>query len=533
MGTVWQAGATVGRYLLLTPIAEGGMAQLWLARQTGMQGFDRLVVIKRMVDALEADPEHVEMFLTEARLAARLNHPNISQIFELGEDHGTYFIAMEYLDGENLSYLRRAAVEQRLFMPDPLAARVIALAAEGLHHAHTALGLDGRPLGVVHRDVSPQNVFVTYQGAVKVLDFGVAKLVSQATTTGKLKGKLAYLSPEQARAEPLDARSDVFALGVVLFELITRTRLVARGSEVETLTVMAGSEPFPLASERRPDVPAGLVEIIARAIERRADDRYQSARELGQALEDWIQTTSGRASPADLAAYLERLCGHRILERRRLMDAALQLEASPSNSETLREIASVIHSTSGSSKVNKPQLPETKRSPRRALLVGAGLAITAIVAAWGIGAASKAGPGLTGGKQGPPTVREMPATPPATPPVAVAPEPTRVIIDTQPSGATLTLDGEPRGHTPLTLARLPLGEHTLVAALDGYQPATRAVNIERPGQQVDLTVALVKQPEPAPPAAEPVDPAPESAATAAKKSRAPRAVGKLSLKTEP
>ncbi|MBL8914610.1 MAG: serine/threonine protein kinase, partial [Archangium sp.] len=175
------------------------MAEIWLARQTGLKGFAKLMVIKRMINALQDDPDSVEMFLTEARLAAQLTHPHVVQISELGDQGGSLYIVMEYLDGEDLAVVRRTGQKHGLPLLDHYAAKLVAMAAEGLHYAHTLVGLDGKPLRIVHRDVSPQNLIVTFDGSVKVVDFGIAKPASQMTNSGKLKGKLAYMSPEQAR----------------------------------------------------------------------------------------------------------------------------------------------------------------------------------------------------------------------------------------------------------------------------------------------------------------------------------------------
>src|SRR5579871_1211455 len=203
------------------------MAEIWLARQAGLRGFEKVVVIKKVSDAFSSDPEFVEMFLDEARIAAQLNHPNIVQIYGLGEEQGSYYIAMEYLPGENLAVIMRAGLKAAKPLPLELGVRVLAGAADALAHAHTKIGLDGKPLHVVHRDVSPQNLIVTYDGVLKIVDFGIAKAANRATHTvgNQLKGKMSYLSPEQARSLEVDARSDIFALGIVLFEVATRTRL--------------------------------------------------------------------------------------------------------------------------------------------------------------------------------------------------------------------------------------------------------------------------------------------------------------------
>ena len=496
----------MGRYLLLTPIAEGGMAQIWLARQTGVKGFEKLVVVKRMVSTLETDPEHVEMFLSEARLAAQLDHPHVVQIFELGEHEGAYYIAMEYLDGENLAYLRRSAIQKGFFMPDVLSAQLVAWAAEGLHYAHTRIGPDGKALGVVHRDVSPQNLIVTYQGGLKVVDFGIAKLGDQHTNSGKLKGKIAYMAPEQARTENTDARSDVFALGVVLFEQLSRTRLIGRSGELEALRMMSAGEPFPLVSTRRPDIPEPLVEIVAKALERSPKDRFQSARELQQALEGWIRSTGQSASSADLIDYMGQLFGPRVTERRKLIETALKLEFSAEDSVIeLKDIATGI--MPGSSKVSRSRMVEKPVSRTPAII--AGVVVTLALGGWATWATLR--------------TNELPVVDPrpaASPP---APEPSVLSIDTQPAGAAMLVDGEDKGPAPISVVGLSLGEHRVEAKLEGHQTLTRVVKVEREGQRLDLTLALVAVATATP---EVVPPVPGKPAVR-------RPTGKLTLKTEP
>jgi len=208
-----------GKYFLVRKLAEGGMAEIFLAKLVGAEGFERDVVIKRMRDALTHDTNFVNMFLDEARLAVRLVHPNVIQIHELGLEAGCYFICMEYLPGEDFSTVVRTAHQKRQYVPYHLVARVIADAANGLHFAHEFTDSSGRNLGIVHRDISPSNVYLTYQGQVKVLDFGIAKANSRVTNTaaGTVKGKYVYMAPEQARGEAVDRRADVFSLGVSLY----------------------------------------------------------------------------------------------------------------------------------------------------------------------------------------------------------------------------------------------------------------------------------------------------------------------------
>jgi serine/threonine-protein kinase len=498
------------------------MAEIWLARQSGLKGFEKLVVIKRMVNTLQRDPEYVEMFLTEARLAAQLSHPNVVQIYELGEEAGSLYIVMEYLDGEDLSVVRRTGQKHGLPLLDHYAARLISMAAEGLHYAHTRTGIDGKALGIVHRDVSPQNLIATFDGGLKVVDFGIAKLATHHTNTGKLKGKLAYMSPEQARGEPLDARSDVFSLGIVLFEVVTRTRLLPRLNDLDLLTIMGGTDPLPTPTERRADLPAGLEPIILKMMARKREQRFQNAREAHDALEAWLRETGKVASAGDLADYLRTVFARRIHDRRQLIETAMTTELTPSSARQLsnmvaRQAAGTGSSASHSATRRRDGL--RKRGPVVAL-------VALSVAVLAIGAA------IFKRMQ---DAAEVPVEPPK--PVVVVRQapvlPPVLVIDTVPAGAAITVNGEARGKSPLTLEQLGVGTHQVSATLEGYQPGAKAVTLARPGERVMVELALV--PVPAPVVEAPVDAGVKVAVKIPPKKARPVEAppGKLTLKTTP
>ncbi len=225
-----------GQYVLLRRIARGGMAEVFLAQQRGLEGFDRRVAVKRILPQLSDAPDFIKMFLGEAKLAAQLSHPNIVHIYDFGKVDDDYFIAMEYVDGVHAGQLARAGEPDRL--PPAMVARLGADAAAALHHAHALRAPGGRPIGLVHRDVSPANLMVSFDGVVKLCDFGIAKaaaLSDQLTNPGQVKGKYAYMSPEQTTGTPLDGRSDVFSLGIVLWELLTGKTIVGRGDAIEAM----------------------------------------------------------------------------------------------------------------------------------------------------------------------------------------------------------------------------------------------------------------------------------------------------------
>ncbi len=282
-----ESGIPFGAYRLERRLARGGMAEVFLARQRGPAGWGRPVALKRILPHLVEDESFVRMFLDEARLAARLSHPNIVHIYELGEAEGAYYIAMEYVHGVDVATLFRRHDLQPL--PPELIARLGADAAAGLHHAHTFADADGTPLGIVHRDVSPQNLLVATTGVVKLVDFGIAKAAFQSDETrpGVVKGKFAYMSPEQVIAQPLDGRSDVFALGIVLWELLAGRVAVPRADPIEGMRMVRDGR-IPPIETIRPDTPPELAHALGRALARRRDERPTAA-ELGFELETYLK----------------------------------------------------------------------------------------------------------------------------------------------------------------------------------------------------------------------------------------------------
>ncbi|QSQ16667.1 serine/threonine protein kinase [Myxococcus landrumensis] len=297
----------VGKYQLVRKIASGGMAEVYLAKAAGPMGFEKTLVLKRILPHLAEDPAFVEMFLGEARLAAQLEHPNIVQIFDFGEADGSYFLAMELIDGPTLRRLVKRAAEQVL--PPVMCAKLVALAAEGLAFAHDFCDpVSGEPLGLIHRDVSPDNILVSRQGAVKVVDFGVAKVAGQGhrTQTGVMKGKVAYMPPEQLRTLPLDRRVDVYALGVVLYELLTGKRPFDATTEASTMQAIL-FEPFTPVEARRPDVPVALQEILQRALAKERDERYPDCREFQADLERYLLSAGESVGAYQIAQFVGRL----------------------------------------------------------------------------------------------------------------------------------------------------------------------------------------------------------------------------------
>lgn len=290
-----------GKYSLVARLATGGMAEIFLARLQGAARFEKLVCIKRILPHLARDKQFVAMFLDEARIAARISHPNVCQVFELGEIEGSYYIAMEYLEGVPLACFRRG--DYRGDVPDPrLVAGIAVQACEGLHHAHQLRNSDGSVMELVHRDISPQNLFVTVDGIVKVLDFGIAKIqdATVRTSTGAVKGTYAYMAPEQLRGERVDRRTDVFALGIVMWETLMRRHLFQRDTEFLTFQAIT-VDPIEDVCALRPEVPAALSSVIMTALSRDREERYPTARMLGEAIASAIQPLTGSAVSEEIA----------------------------------------------------------------------------------------------------------------------------------------------------------------------------------------------------------------------------------------
>ena len=286
------------------------MAEIYLARASGIEGFEKYVVLKRILPQYAANQEFVRMFLREARLAATLDQANIAHVYDIGETGGTYFFTMEYLHGEDLRWITRKLAHDGKRLPLQQALTVIIGAAAGLHFAHEKKASTGRPLGIVHRDMSPSNIVVTYDGGVKVVDFGIAKMAADPELSKRyaLKGKLAYMSPEQLHNRPVDRRSDLFSLGIVMYESTTHTRLFKGQTEVETMRMVLEGDIAP-PSTVDPDYPSELEPIVMRALEKDPDKRYASARDLQLDLEAFARDRRLHISSAGLADWMEASFG--------------------------------------------------------------------------------------------------------------------------------------------------------------------------------------------------------------------------------
>ncbi len=296
----------MGAYELTRLVASGGMAEVWEARLDGPVGFAKRVAIKRLMASLSEEPQFVGMFLDEARLMAGLTHPHICQVIELGERDGSYWVAMEFLAGHSAYQLIRETVKRGWRIPVELSVLIARDIAEALAYVHAKTDESGKPLAIIHRDVSPQNVMVTYEGVVKLVDFGIAKAANRTTITetGQMRGKMAYMPPEQARGETIDGRADQFSLGATLFELVTQTRLYGSLKEMDLFREVAvANTPLPSVRSRLPEIPEALDELISKMMARDPANRFKTMSEVHEALATYL-TDNAQSLPGSEALTL-------------------------------------------------------------------------------------------------------------------------------------------------------------------------------------------------------------------------------------
>jgi len=310
----------LGNYELIFELASGGMASVHVARQVGAAGFERLVVIKRVHRHLLSDREFYDMFRDEARISSVIRHPNVVPVIDVVETGGELFLALEYIESVSLSSLLAAAAATNERLPPEIVSRILSDMLAGLHAAHEAKDMRGRTLDIVHRDVSPQNVIIGADGATRLIDFGISKAATRvaATKSGDMKGKLAYMAPEQARRQPLDRRSDLFSAGIVLFEALTGQRLFHGDDDGAVLFGVLADE-IPNPSSLVHSLPKEVDAIVHRALSRERDLRFQTAREFQEALEAAILPASAR----EVATAVERYVGAKLAERREALQSAI------------------------------------------------------------------------------------------------------------------------------------------------------------------------------------------------------------------
>jgi len=503
--------ATFGKYRLIASLGHGGMADVFLAVAQGPVGFNKLQVIKRLRPNLAEEPEFLAMFLDEARLAARLNHPNIVQTNEVGEVAGQYFIAMEYLDGQPLHRIihrgsKNGALSRAMGM------KILADTLGGLHAAHELTDYDGSPLRVVHRDASPHNVFVTYEGQTKVVDFGIAKAATRSadTRTGVLKGKIGYMAPEQARCEQVDRRADVFSVGVILWELLTGARMWKGMSDVEILDQLMHGR-IPDITSVRGDLSPELVGIVRRSLAPIAADRYGSAAEMRHDLLDELAREGARVGDEEIGNLVSSLFQDKrsqlkgILEKQlsglktgqfegiRIVDlpaSSVSLPritttgvSDPTPSATLNPVAppsmAAVH-------VSMPPPPPSRRVPFIIAGAAAAAVLVGVLALGGRGDGGSANAGSTPTAEAAATGT---ASPQSKPPGAATIE---LKVQVTPAEATVYLD-DAKLTAPYTMKAAADGfGHKLRVEAPGYATETRMLVFDK-DVNVEITLADDKQ----------------------------------------
>ena len=507
----------IGKYRVLAKLGQGGMARVLLTMSQGPHGFNKLLVVKELREELASDPEFLSMFMDEARIAARLNHPNIVQTYEVGSEGVRHFIAMEYLEGQPLNAIFRRVGRKNI--PLEIHLKVLAEVLGGLEHAHKLTDYDGTPLGVVHRDVSPQNVFVTYDGQVKLVDFGIAKAAgaSSRTQEGMLKGKISYIAPEQARCEPVDSRADLFTVGVMLWEAIAGRRMVTREDEMSVLARrMAGQDQLIRAVV--PDVPAELAAICDRSMAPAAADRFQSAHEFQEVLERYLAASDFRVGPKDIGS----MVSHAFDDERKRIRATIEeqvknvnsdrepinLELVPASlkqtSDSLARVMPPYHSdtppallhTGTNTQLSQLVPPRPKsRSLLPALAAGSVLAVGALGAVVyfrGNETQSASGGRTSATTTAADSAKEPTATSTATAD-ASSPQPNTIALNVAyPEGARLKLDSGYVEGNPFK-ARVPKDGtlHKIEVEQDGFRTERRTVTFDK---DVDLSVELKAAP---------------------------------------
>jgi serine/threonine-protein kinase len=474
-----------GNYELVRRLATGGMAEIFLARQQGLEGFEKELVIKRILPHLAAEAGFIRMFLDEARIAARLNHRNIAQIFNLGAQGGTYFIAMEYVEGRDLRGVWKLCEQRGEPMPAHIACFIIAQAASALHHAHKATNRAGKALGIVHRDVSPQNILVADTGAVKVVDFGIAKAADSSTHTraGVLKGKFAYMSPEQAAGQKIDRRTDIFALGVVLHELLTGKRLFKRDTDVSTLTAV-GECRAERPSNMIEGLPEDLDDVVLKALRRNPKDRYPEAEQFQLALEQWIlkhQLPSGEPAVAQFVAALPAEVEKKAAERaRKAQKGGTPAKAEKKELETRMQRSKVAAKQSSRPETEVAPAPSREKreptasvEPTEAKPPRSGTAVLSFLLGIAVVAVLALGALLLNPSRDAAVVR----------------------ISSVPPGAKVFFNGDPLPDvTPCTLPKAGAGAYWVEVSLDGHEAYRAKIDVPSHGER-ELTVVLKPLPK--------------------------------------
>jgi TonB family protein len=491
------SGTPFGQYELIEPIATGGMAEVYRARMSGVEGFQKIVAIKRILPHLTDNHEFVTMFVDEAKLAAQLQHPNIVHIYDLGKIERSYYIAMEYIDGRDLRSILRTLEERHARLPLGLALFIASRLAAALDYAHHKRDLQGTAMALVHRDVSPQNVLISYDGDIKLCDFGIAKAASKASHTraGALKGKLQYMSPEQAWGRDIDGRSDIFAVGLVLYEMLTGRKGFAGDSELSILEQVRSPHLIP-PREFDPAIPPEVERAVMKALKENREERYQTAAEFAADLGNMLQAIRPTPGAAELGAFLAELVGH---ERQasatpvptpRPAVTPPPRPAPPAPTVQPAKPKPIPHPSAAEHvHVEAPPVFTTPRQSSAGLI--AGIAVVVLAAAAGIFyiAKSRSAPGAS-----------AEATP-APETVEMAREVAQQEVDKQTQALRERLSNEILGPTPVPAGRPPAAPPPARAAA----VIPKAIETPIAVQPTVTPTVAVQEPSPAPAAVEPTE----------------------------
>jgi serine/threonine-protein kinase len=473
------------RYDLVAELASGGMATVFLGRIAGVGGFQRFVAIKRLHPHLAGDQEFVEMFLDEARLAASIHHPNVVPILEVGTSDRGYYLVMEYIEGDTLARLLARAATVRERIPLGVLIRILLDILAGLHAAHELKGDNEQYLNLVHRDVSPQNILVGIDGTARITDFGVARAATRLSTTraGQLKGKLAYMAPEQARAGTIDRRADLFALGTVLWEVLADRRLFKGEGEADTLNRVL-FEPIPRLLDTAPDTAPALASITMKALDRDPDNRQPNAATFADELEKAARSLSSIASHREVARYVQSMIGQEIAQQRDAVRAWLA-QSEPSRTErgdpgVARAVS--LSSSVSSAAISLPHLAPSQahadliiqitraRRRRRSMLWGGAISVGVVFATAFVWFSRRPSELFSATSVGSPLGTPAAAANPAASPVAVPSNSAAPAAVALPRSAVLV----PGEHSPDSAKAVPIQQLPAVAPLSSVAPLQSA-----------------------------------------------------------
>ena len=483
-----------GRFRDIADLGKGGMGDVFLTVAAGPAGFNKLLVVKRLRHSLSSDPEFLRMFLNEARLAARLNHPNIVQTYEVGFDGARHFIAMEYLQGQSFYRLiRRAATTGGV--PLDMQLRVLADALAGLHHAHELTDYDGTPLEIVHRDFSPPNIFVLYDGQVKLVDFGIAKTAgSSETKTGIFKGKIQYVSPEQYTGGPIDRRADIYSAGVILWEAATQRRMWKGAGDLTVMQRVAGGD-IPLPSSVHPQVPKRLEAMCMKALAVRREDRYPTAAALQADIEDFLLEMGSRASAREVGALTAKTFADARTHVKVLIEDQLRALREHPDPQSIVPMVTLIQGTGGSmTSPGTESYPSfAPRPSRRKIVAGAGGALALLVVVlvlWLSGSPTEDGATRASATALPPNSAPV-APAETTPPPVTSPTVNRVklTVETVPKNARVSVDDAflPPNAQVVEMAKDTI-LHKIRAEALGYRGRTEWVRFDSDDVAVKITL---------------------------------------------